>query len=184
MKKIAILICILLVIRFCISIYTKPEEIDLCLDATFFTLEDENYQEPVEICLKGKYYNNIISGKKFDGRIYLNNYNYRGIEYFDNQLLSSVPIEFNKYNRGLIREPSPYVNLYGTMYIDDDLSNFFIKVGGRREPKNNENNISYKNLYLSAPASNRDEAVSIYEEIWESVVEKTEDSKELQQTSE
>ncbi len=180
MKKIIILIFLLLFISFSISIYTKPEEIDLCLAGTFFILEDESYQEPVEVCIKGQYYNNIISGKKFDGTIHLNNYNYRGIEYFDNQLLSNIPIEFDRYNRGYLSPSSPFAHLYGTMYIDDDFSSFFIRVGGRREPKNNENKISYNNLCLSAPASNRDEAVSIYEEIWKFVVEQSEENEKMQ----
>lgn len=126
------------------------KNINMTLDGVKYRLE-ENYQEPVEVRIEGEYYKKLFSNKRFEGKIYINEY-----------ILYSLFLEFDENNSAILDSSSPWLTLRGKIFIDDDFDKMIIRFS---ESVIGDWEIEDR-LLISAPARNREEAIEISKELF------------------
>lgn len=147
------LICIIIIIIiFIFGIYIdfSTKKVDINLNGVKYKLEEENYQELVKIRIEGNYYNKFYTNRKFEGKIYIDEY-----------VLYSLILKFDKNNCSSLISSSPWLNIGGKIVINKDFTKLTIcfteSVLGDWMIEDN--------LILSAPATNLDEALKISKEL-------------------
>ncbi|MCY6355224.1 hypothetical protein [Clostridium sp. ZS2-4] len=135
---------------------------------------NNQFTEKVTISINGKLSNDFIFGKKFVGKIKIND-----LEFPKENELKEIKLKFDKYNRSNIQYY--FVNkaqtfsqvTYGPIYINDDFSQLTINI---MEPQNlyipNKKWIGDNGLMIAAPASNRKEALQISNSLMKYILSK------------
>ncbi|MCY6957747.1 hypothetical protein [Clostridium brassicae] len=168
MKKIRIRIILgaLLGILILIYLYTAlPRTYNKTFQGIKYRLGKTNNQfvEKVTISINGKLSENLIFGKKFVGKIKVND-----LEFPKQNERKEIELKFDEFNRSsigyyFINKSQTFSNvLYGTIYINDDFNQLTINI---MEPEDlyasSKQWTGVNGLMISAPASNRKEALKI-----------------------
>ncbi|MCY6355679.1 hypothetical protein [Clostridium sp. ZS2-4] len=166
MKKIRIKIILSILLGALVSIYVYtalPRPYNKTFQGIKYRLGKANtqYVEKVTISINGKLSKDFIFGKKFVGKIKINDLEIP-------KEIEELELKFDEFNRASIdylfftESYKPIRPSYGTIYIDDNFSQLTINI---LEPEDlyahSKQWNSGNGLMISAPASNRKEALEI-----------------------
>ncbi|MCY6485436.1 hypothetical protein OW763_13965 [Clostridium aestuarii] len=173
--RVRIIFSILLGVIVLIYLYTTlPRTYSKSFEGIKYRLGETNNQfiEKVSISINGKLSKNFIFGKKFVGKIKINDLEIP-------KEIEEIELKFDNFNRASIdyffsnEQDDSFRAIYGTIYIDDDFSQLTI---GISEPEdlyaNSKHWDSINGLMISAPASNRKRALEISNNLMKDVLYK------------
>ncbi len=127
-----------------------------------YRLGDSNYSENIKMEINGYFSKGLLKGDKFEGYISIG----------DNEL-SKINMRFDKFNRGLLfcfdENVGDYTS-YGDMFSDQMMKEFTICILEEdKQTKGGKTWSPIEGLMISAPASNRVEAIEISEKLMKDV---------------
>jgi len=144
-------------------IYFYPRKISGEYNAIMYRLGDSNYSENIKVSINGYLSKGLLKGDNFEGNVTIG----------DNKL-SKINMRFDNFRRGLL---SCYVESigdytsYGDMYSDKMMKEFTICV--LEEDKQRKGGKTWSGtdgLMISAPASNRAEALEISNKLMKDIL--------------
>ena len=147
-------------------IYFYPREINSEYDAIMYRLGDSNYSENIKVSITGYISKGFLKGDKFEGTITIG----------DNKL-SKINTRFDNFGRGLLfcfDEDTGDYGSYGDMFSNKRMKEFTICI--LEEDKQRKGGKTWSpvdGLMISAPASNRAEALEISNNLMEDVLPNT-----------
>lgn len=155
MKKSIVIGRVLIIVFILLSIlYFYPRKINCEYNAIMYRLGDNKYSEKITVRINGHYSKGLLKGDKFTGNITLGDHR-----------LSEINTRFDRYMRGLIfcldEKTGQFVS-YGDIYAANKLTEFTLCILEENKRKNGGKIWSnLDGLMISAPASNRTEALEI-----------------------
>ncbi len=164
---IGVIILIALTVCVIMAIGTK---IDVELDGIQFRLGTDNIEHEVSVALRfdGRYVNSFL-GHNFEGDIYIDGHK------LNENIKGKTSIPFNKYNSGPFYDTGFDYNtvVIGMIYINDDFSKVAICINeSSSEHPDSKYWDSDTGFMVAAPASNREQALAISNEVMESFLQK------------
>lgn len=165
-KRVIIYSFMILFIAF-IVFYCYPRKIYRECSGIIYRLGDSNYSESVNINIDGYYSEGLFSGDTFEGTVAIGD-----------QKLTNINMKFDKFKRGHLfcydENGGEYIS-YGDLFTNNKMKDFTIIVV--EEDGKNKGSGSWTGkdgLMISAPASNRGEALEISKDLMKDVLGKYE----------
>ena len=178
MKVVKIIVLVMVLIMIFIGIfsiwYLKPKRYTETLDGVYYHLEKEGVIEHIKIRFDGKLKNHINGKKTFKGVVNLEGNKVPQLPkdrlelqlHYSGNNFSAISSNFRVKDDGSV---TPDIYNYGFIYINDDFTEFTIKV----ITINNSGSFSQSDgLMITAPAKDREEALKKTDEIIRNFVEK------------
>ena len=162
-SKIRIIAIIFTVILIVIVFYTYPRQINKSLEGIVYRngSENNNYEEKVDIKINGTLRYNLLGNKVFKGAIKING---KDTFKFNGEQLNIVFLPLLGANVGELHHFYSDIFVYGYIYINGEFDQLTIQ----KVEKYSNGEVGWKvenGLMISAPATNRNEAVRISNEI-------------------
>lgn len=162
-SKIRIIAIIFTVILIVIVFYTYPRQINKSLEGIVYRngSENNNYEEKVDIKINGTLRYNLLGNKVFKGAIKING---KDTFKFSGEQLNIVFLPLLGTNVGELHNFYSDIFVYGFIYINGEFDQLTIQ----KIEKYSNGEVGWKvenGLMISAPATNRNEAVRISNEI-------------------
>jgi hypothetical protein len=164
-KKITGYTLIILFIIFSI-IYFYPRKINREYNAIMYRLGDSIYSENIKVNINGYFSRGLLRGDNFVGFIAIGD-----------KKLSKINMRFDNFNRGLIfcfDDNTGDYSTYGDMYSNKMMKKFTICILEEdKQRKGGKTWSGIDGLMISAPSSNRDEALDISNKLMKDVLSNT-----------
>jgi len=163
-SKIRIIAIIFTVILIVIVFYTYPRQINKSLEGIVYRngSENNNYEEKVDIKINGTLRYNLLGNKVFKGAIKINGKD--TFKFNGEQLNIEFKFPLLGKNGGVLQHFYSDIFVYGFIYINGEFDQLTIQ----KHEKYSNGEVGWKvenGLMISAPATNRNEAVRISNEI-------------------
>lgn len=167
---IVILGVILLIALSAFVIMSIGTNIDVEIIGVRYQLGKDNveYEEPITLKFEGKYVNSFFN-HVFIGDVYIDGHKLNELNN------SKTTLKFDKYNRAQLYDTTYNAMLIfpGSIYINDDFSKVTICIS---EPSDEDPNSMHwdsgTGIMMAAPASNREQALAISNEVMDSFLPK------------
>lgn len=161
-KKIYVYIIIALLLLG--TLYLYPKKFNNSYNALIYRLGDKTYGENVQINIEGWVFNKFFKSPSFKGTIFIGD-----------KKLSSISLKFDKNNKADIfyfDEASEEYRSYGFMVTKNIRKQFSVCISEAKSSDDSAKHWSSKDgLILSAPASNRYEALEISKNLMEPLID-------------
>ncbi len=146
-----------------IVIYFFPWKYSLSLDGVKFQLSAENeaVYKPLTITMDGRMYKNINGTKNFRGNLTI-----EGEIISESDIPRSVEISFDKDNYANLTFTTTFgcTFQYGDIFMNKSFDELFIRIYDEKDSGHTSWDRE-NGTVISAPASNREEAISIYNKL-------------------
>jgi regulator of replication initiation timing len=146
-----------------------PKHYKETLNGVYYQLGKKDVSENIKIHIEGKLRNHLFGDKKFDGTVKFEgemvpriSKNRGDLELWYEKGFGVINSFYRTDENGVLK---PDIYHYGIVYINDDFTQFTIKVNSR-DTDDDQGSWSEENgLMITAPADNREEAIEISDEL-------------------